>query len=244
VTTSTNGATSTGGTGPTSSSRSTSTPLSATVEVISDSTAPTFVAAPALGLRAGTVNKTGTPVYLTWRATDNALLARTIATSPTAATFGPAPQRWNTTVGPGVRTFTLIAADAAGNSATASVTRRATQVPETAATRSGRWLTARKTSYLDGAAVTSTVRSASLTWTFTGRSVAWIAARTAFSGQALVYLDGAKVATVDLRSAATAFRQAVWTRNGLTAGSHRLTIVVVGTTGRPTVISDGIAYLS
>ncbi|HEX2809293.1 MAG TPA: hypothetical protein VHN80_24270, partial [Kineosporiaceae bacterium] len=197
-----------------------------------------------LGLRAGTVNTTGTPVYLTWRATDETLLATTVATSPTAARFGPAATLWSTTAGPGLRTFTLIATDAAGNARTASVTRRAVLLPETAAIRSGAWASVRKAGHIGGAAATSSSRRAALSWTFTGRSVAWIAARTATSGQAVVYLDGVKVATVDLKAATTAYRQAVWTRNGLTAKKHTLAVVVAGTAHRPTVTTDGIAFLS
>jgi hypothetical protein len=218
--------------------------VTATVAVTSDATAPTFSTAPVLGLRAGTVNKTGTPVYLTWRATDNTLLARTVATTPTRATFGPGTTIWKTSAGAGVRTFTLIAIDAAGNTRTGSVTGRTVLLPETAADRSGKWVAAKSTGYLDGAALASTTKNAALTWTFTGRSVAWIASRTTTSGQALIYLDGTKVGTVDLKAAATAYRQAVWTRNGLTAMTHRLKIVVVGTAHRPLVITDGITSLS
>lgn len=30
----------------------------------------------------------------------------------------------------------------------------------------------------------------------------------------------------------------------MTAGRHTLAVVVVGTSGRPTVVSDGLAYIS
>ena len=160
------------------------------------------------------------------------------------AAFGPAATSWNTAAGPGARTFSLVAADAAGNTRTASVTRTATVLSEAAAVRSGTWVSVKNAHHLGGAALASRARNARLTWTFTGRGVAWIASRTTASGQALIYLDGTRVATVDVRAAATAYRQAVWIRNDLAAGRHRLTIVVAGTAHRPTVITDGIAYLS
>jgi len=68
--------------------------------------------------------------------------------------------------------------------------------------------------------------------------------RSPWSGQARIALDGTAAATVDLRATSTTFRQAVWTRNGLTPGLHSLQVTVLGTTGRPTVVTDGIVVLS
>jgi hypothetical protein len=220
------------------------TAMTGVATVVSDAIPPTFVTGPSLGLRTGTVNKTGTPVAVTWRAADNTLVGAGAATTPTAATFGPTTTSWNTTAGPGARTFTLTAADAAGNTRTASTTGTATLYPETAALRTVSWRTTQNSSDLDGTALTSTTAGAALIWTFTGRSVGWVATRTTTSGQAVVYLDGTKMATVDLKGAATAYRQAVWIRNGLTPGIHTLKIVTVGTANRPTVTTDGIISLS
>ena len=217
---------------------------SATATVISDAIPPTFAASPALGLRAGTVNAAGIPVAVTWRADDNSVLAGVSATAPTAATFSPGATVWNTTAGPGTGPYTLAAVDAAGNTTTASTTGTAMILSETAAVRTGRWATTKNINDLGGTALTSTTPNAALAWTFTGHAVAWIAMRAATCGQALVYLDGVKVATVDLRAAATAYRQVVWTRNGLPDARHTLKVVVVGTARRPTVTTDGIAYVS
>jgi hypothetical protein len=94
-----------------------------------------------------------------------------------------------------------------------------------------------------GSALTSITRNASLKWTFSGRSVAFIAKRTAISGQVNIHLDGVKVATVDLKSGTTAYRQAAWTKTWSTSGTHTVTAVVVGTSGRPRVTLDGIAVV-
>jgi hypothetical protein len=77
-----------------------------------------------------------------------------------------------------------------------------------------------------------------------GTSLAWIAARTTTSGRARVYLDGAKVAMVDLKSTRTKYRQVVWAVNGLKAGRHTVKIVVDATCDRPEVIVDGVVSLS
>jgi N-acetylmuramoyl-L-alanine amidase len=215
----------------------------ATAIMVCDTTAPTFATTPTVGLRTGTVNKTGTPVALTWRATDDTLLATVAANTPTAATFSPTTTLWNTTIGPGTRTFTLTATDAAGNTRTAITAAAATWLPETAAARSGTWTVASSHNHLDGAALTCTAPNAALSWSFTAGCVAWIATRSPTSGQAKIYLDNWLVTTLDLQAAVTAYRQAVWVSNGLAPGRHLMKIVVVGTPRRPGVTTNGIVCL-
>jgi uncharacterized protein with LGFP repeats len=223
---------------------SAATTTSANTTVISDSTAPTFTRAPTVYLRAGTVNKTGAPVIVSWRAADDTALAKVVATSPGAATFGPATTTWNTVIVPGAHAYALTAYDGAGNSTSASTTATVTLLPETVATSTGTWAVDRNREDLGGAALTSGTRNAALSWTFTGRGVAWIASRGPTSGQAAIYLDGNPVATVDLAAAAAAYRQIVWTRTGLTFGRHTLMTVVLATPRRPAVTTDGIGYVS
>ncbi|HEX2807779.1 MAG TPA: peptidoglycan recognition protein, partial [Kineosporiaceae bacterium] len=242
----------TSGTAPTTATTTATTATTAAssaldsvpVTVIADVTQPAFASPPRLGLRQGTVNDTGVPVSLAWRATDNAYLARVTASSPTRATFTAAATTWAATVVPGLRTYALIATDGAGNTRTATVSGRTTLMTETAATRKGSWTRNLSTSYLGGSALSSRTKGNVISWSFTGTAVSWIATRTKASGQAVVYLDGVNAGTVDLASAHTSFRQSVWTRSGLPAKRHTVTVVIVATKTRPTVITDGIAYLS
>ncbi|MDY0911240.1 fibronectin type III domain-containing protein [Rathayibacter festucae] len=73
----------------------------------------------------------------------------------------------------------------------------------------------------------STAGAAEITFAATG--IAWTARKNQSSGFADVYLDGAKVTTVDLYSAATQYRQAVYSVDGLADGEHTLRIVRTGT---------------
>ncbi|HXA60938.1 MAG TPA: hypothetical protein VNW94_17395, partial [Streptosporangiaceae bacterium] len=114
---------------------------------------------------------------------------------------------------------------------------------ETSSLRTGTWTRRSSTSYLGGGSYSASAAGASIRWTFTGRSVAWIVSRSGTSGQAYVYIDGTKTATIDLKSATTLYRQAIWTRTWSTSGRHTLKIVVVGTHGRPTITTDGIAII-
>ncbi|MGI5249949.1 N-acetylmuramoyl-L-alanine amidase [Actinacidiphila glaucinigra] len=212
--------------------------------VVGDTTKPTFTTAPSVKIRNATVSSTSVPVSVTWKAADNGALKSVAATAPSTATFGPTTTSWSTTgkVNTAV-TYGLKATDAAGNYTTASVSRTAAILQETSATKSGTWSTKSSTSYLGGKSYTSSSKNASLTWTFTGRSVGWVVSRASTSGQAYVYVDGVKTATVDLKTSTTAYRQTIWSKSWSTSAKHTLKIVVVGTSGRPAITTDGITYV-
>ncbi len=67
------------------------------------------------------------------------------------------------------------------------------------------------------------------TTTFTGTGIAWVTTLGKNRGRAAVLLDGKRVATVSLYSAATAPRRIVWSTRFTTAGTHTLVIQVLGT---------------
>jgi hypothetical protein len=67
--------------------------------------------------------------------------------------------------------------------------------------------------------------------------------RASGSGQAAVYLDGVKVATVDLRSSTALYRNAIWVRTWSATARHTLKVVNLATAGRPAITTDGIVYL-
>jgi uncharacterized protein with LGFP repeats len=212
--------------------------------VIAETTAPTFTTKPALSLRTGTVNTTAVPLTLAWKATDSAALKHVRLTTPTTVTYGPTTNSAAHTAKAGTATtWSMTAYDQAGNTATASVTNTPVILQETAAVKTGTWTTRTSTSYLGGKSYSSTSGNASLTWTFTGKSAAWIVSRATASGQAHIYVDGVKATTVDLKSSTTKYRDAIWTKTWATSAKHTVKIVVVGISGRPTVTTDGLVYL-
>ncbi|TGN74478.1 N-acetylmuramoyl-L-alanine amidase [Streptomyces bauhiniae] len=220
------------------------TATSATRTVVADTTAPTFTTKPNLSLRTGTVNTTAVPLTLGWKAADNVSLKETRLTAPLARTYGPTVTSAAQTAKSGAATaWSLRAYDTPGNSASASVSGTPVILQETSATKSGAWTTKSSTSYLGGRSLSSSAKNASLTWTFTGRSVAWVVSRASASGQADIYVDGTKVTTADLKSSTTAYRSALWTKTWSTSAKHTLKIVVRATSGRPAVTTDGIVYL-
>ncbi|WP_412735616.1 N-acetylmuramoyl-L-alanine amidase [Krasilnikovia sp. MM14-A1259] len=218
------------------------TATSAPSTVLMDSAAPTFPGYPDVVLRGGTVSTTSVPVTLTFRAADNVQVASLALTAPSARTFGPTTTSWAATATPNTATaWRMTAKDVAGNAGNGAVTRTPVLVPETWGKRAGKWGAASNGSYLGGKALTSSTRNAKVTWTFTGRSAALVFARTSKSGKVDIYLDGRKVGTLDLKSGATSYRQAMWTRN-VPSGKHTVAIVVQATKGRPSVTTDGLVY--
>jgi hypothetical protein len=67
-----------------------------------------------------------------------------------------------------------------------------------------------------------------------------VVSRATTSGQADIYVDGTKAATVDLKSATTKYRDAIWSKTWASSAEHTVKIVVLATAGRPTLTTDGI----
>lgn len=103
----------------------------------------------------------------------------------------------------------------------------------------GTWRPVASPPYWGGHVTYSRTRNASLSFTFTGRSFAWIGARSTVDGSARVYLDGTLLATVDLHSSTGVRRVVLLERHWSTSARHTVKIVVVGTAGHPRVDIDG-----
>lgn len=221
-----------------------STADSPAATVVADVTKPVFTTRPALSLRRATVNNTGVPVALGWKATDNALLSSVKATSPAVKTFAPTATGWAATAKPGTaQSWSLTAADAAGNTATSATSASAALMPEGKSRRTGIWKKTTNSHYLGGYGLYSGRKGASASWTFTGRTAGLVVKRQSNVGAVVVYVDGVKVGTLDTRASKLAYRQLIWTRAWKASGKHTIKVVVAGTYGRPTVCIDGIAYI-
>ena len=211
--------------------------------VIADSTAPVFTTAPQVTLRRGSL-QSSVPIRLIYRVADTYGVRAVTLTSPSERDLGTAPRTWTGFARPGVAgTWSVRALDWAGNSTSASVTRTPVIMTEAEGARTGTWRTLTDPAYLGGGAAISTTAGSRLTWTFTGSTAQLAVARTPTSGRLLVYLDGYRAGTVDLRSAGVAFRDAVIAPYWAGEGPHTLSVEVEGTVGRPSVIIDGLIRL-
>ncbi len=223
----------------------------ATVTV--DRTAPT-VTAPAASLRSSIqISGATLALRLTWtgadtggsgvatydvaRSSDGGAFA-TIATGLTVATLNVGGSSGHT------YRFEVRAHDAAGNVggwlAGPTLSPALVQNTSTAIGYHGTWTTSSYTSYSGGSVKYATAAGAYATYTFTGRSVAFVTTRAASRGQAKIYLDGVLITTVDCYAASSTFRWVAFSQTWASAGTHRITIKVVGTIGRPRVDLDAI----
>jgi hypothetical protein len=90
---------------------------------------------------------------------------------------------------------------------------------------SGTWAAYSTTSAWQGSYGRASTSGASVTLTFTGTRLSWIATKGTTTGKADVYVDGTLDANVDLSAAVVAYRQEVWTTGDLSDAVHTVKIV-------------------
>jgi hypothetical protein len=105
----------------------------------------------------------------------------------------------------------------------------ATQETGAAITYTGAWTQANLSGAFGGKVKHASASGRRATFTFEGTSIAWVSTMAANRGKADVWLDGTKVATIDLYQSSQNTRKIVWDRDGLAPGSHTLEIRVLGT---------------
>ena len=147
----------------------------------------------------------------------------------------------------GTTQFRVTATDRAGNTGTPAawpaLRPALVQQSAPAVVYRGTWRKASSSRYSGGSVRYATAARATTTFSFTGRSIAFVSLRAAGRGKVKVYVDGSSTATVlDLRGA-TACRWVAWTRQWSTSGRHTVRLVVAGTLGRPRVDVDAFAVL-
>lgn len=104
------------------------------------------------------------------------------------------------------------------------------------------WTSNSNASYNGGTEHESSTTNSTVTVTFTGNSIVWLATTRSNEGYASVTLDGTAVSgsPFNLYSSTTAYKQPIYSSPTLTQGSHTLVITVTGTkghTGGSTIVS-------
>lgn len=210
------------------------------IERVIDHSAPTSTS-PRASLRAGTtLNGTMERVRLTWSGKDvgpAGVRSYDIARSYDGNAFkqigtSSAPQfDWSMTPGHTYQ-FRVRARDHAGNVgawATGPVLRPAlTQQSSSAVRFSGSSVTTYYAPYSAGSQRYLAAGS-SVSYTTSARSLSFITTRAATRGTAEIWIDGVKVATVDLSTGGTAYRFVAYSRTWSTVGTHTIKVVSLGT---------------
>ena len=142
--------------------------------------------------------------------------------------------------------FRVTATDQAGNTSTAVSTTGleavAFQESSQAVRYRGKWTTQADSRAWGGHLRYSGVRGASAKLTFTGRGIAWIAETSPYLGNAVIYVDGSRVATINLREVTT-YRWTGYVRMWASDGRHTLRVVVAGSAGHRRVDIDGFVVV-
>jgi hypothetical protein len=102
----------------------------------------------------------------------------------------------------------------------------------------GTWRKASSALFSTGHAEWAGTKGASATLTFTGRSVALVAAQCPKCGTARAYVDGTLVATRSLYARTSSYKRYSWTMNWASSATRHVKIVVAGTAGHPRVYVD------
>lgn len=229
-----------------------------TVALPLDTTAPT-AAAPTTSFRTGAALSGSTmPVTVSLSGTDNSLgsgvyLYQVRKSTNGGSTWGT-PTGWvsgptfaTTVAASGTARFSVRALDFAGNAGawvSGSTLTPALAQTGSGVTYGGTWSTSSNTAYSGGSTRYASTAGASATYSFTGRSVALVMTKASSRGAVRIYVDGSSsYTTVDTYASSAAYQVLVWQKTWPTAGSHKVKVVVVGTSGRPRVDLDAIALL-
>ncbi len=218
---------------------------------------PPSVAAPSSSLVAGSVLGTSSVlVHTAWSATDPCGISATTlerrrdggAWVVLQAGVSATTRATDRALGFGARDqYAVHAVDGAGNAAGwaygTTFEPLLAQQTDGRARYAGTWHTLTDRYASAGSEASSTAPGSSVTFTFTGSAVGWVAARGPDRGQAKVYIDGAYVHTIDLHASTYGARRLAYVQRWPANGSHTLRIVVVGTTGHPRVDVDGFVRL-
>ncbi|MBZ5629397.1 MAG: tandem-95 repeat protein [Acidobacteriia bacterium] len=204
------------------------------------------VTAPVASFTAGSTlasaTATAAPMLTTWTASDNGAgltkieeqqfingAAQTIA-SLSASTLS---KTFSLTFG-AVSKFQVRATDGASNvsawAAGPNVTASAQQETASAIAYSANWSSNSLTNAFGRTVKRATTAGSTATFTFQGTNFAWLSTKASDRGQADVYLDGVKVATVDLYASSTTYRVYAYVANGLSGSvTHTVKVTVLST---------------
>ena len=212
-----------------------------------------------LVLLSGTTNPTGSAPSLTTSSlpsgTQNTAYSATLT-----ATGGTTPYTWSilsgnlptgltlgsstgivsgTPTGTGTNNFTAQVTDIQSQTATKALsitinagTSATIQQDNAAVSYNGAWFPNSLSVHSGGTAVLAMDSKDTATISFTGTGVSWIGYRDAWSGIALVYVDGKRKAKIDTYSSADMAQSVIYSVSGLSAGNHTLKIQVTGQKNR------------
>jgi hypothetical protein len=178
----------------------------------------------------------GASRYEVWRSSNGGAYALYTTGSGTSATAGAVP---GTTY-----RFKVRALDAGGRPSAFSGTDYTIVPHDAGGSVSGTWTTSPGASFFGGSQRRASAAGATWAFSATGTQIHLIGTKAANYGQFYVSIDGGAYAgPYDSYRSATAYRQVLYTKTGLSSGTHTIKVKVAGTSGRPYVGIDAVGYL-
>jgi FG-GAP repeat/FG-GAP-like repeat/Fibronectin type III domain len=107
----------------------------------------------------------------------------------------------------------------------------------------GHWTTKSNKVFVGDRAKSSSAAGAKATFQFTGRSIALVSRLGPTRGKVAIYVNGTRVATVDLHAAKPAGPNVVWSRSWSSSNARTVVVRVVGTKGHPRFDLDGFVAI-
>ncbi len=207
----------------------------------------------------GRVAGSSIPVTVAWTGTDpggTGIASYAVERSPDGgATWGPATGTFSgaslatTMPATGSVLFRARGTDNASNtgafgpaSTTSPTSASLVQQGAKAVTYKGTWTTAKSSSFSGGSAKYAKTKGRSASYTFTGRSVAFVSTNASNRGRVKIYVNGTLAKTVDLKGA-TKYGAVVWQQTWSTSAKRTVKVVVQGTSGRPRADVDAFVVL-
>lgn len=94
-----------------------------------------------------------------------------------------------------------------------------------------------------GPAVTSPTAGRSASYTFTGRSIAFVVSKAKPRGKIRVYVNNVYVTMVDTCRSSTQVRSVAWQKSWATSATRTIKLIVAGASGRPRLDLDAFIVL-
>ncbi|MDM7829814.1 metallopeptidase domain-containing protein [Cellulomonas edaphi] len=191
---------------------------------------PKITKSPRASLAKGTVSTKTIPATVGWSASDGCgIVWNSVAGSNgLEKTYYGAPKAIATRVKVGYTQFAVRSADCLGNVTADSYGPVSKGVLDKQSKRTGyhgTWSAAKATKALGGTEQVTTKKKAYVTYKVKARSFGWVATKGTGRGKAAVYVDGTKVAVVNLAATKTVYAQQVFTKTWSKVGTHTIKIV-------------------
>ncbi|HEY3334659.1 MAG TPA: hypothetical protein VGK16_05415 [Candidatus Limnocylindrales bacterium] len=197
------------------------------------------------------------PLALTWSGSDNSggsgiaryELARStnggswtsVSTSLTAKSASV------TAASSGTVRHRVRAVDKAGNGGAwtygSTISPRLTQQWSSAVRYATTWALGRSSSYSGGSVRYAKTAGRSVSYMFTGRSIALVTSKSVSRGKVKIYVNGVYQTTVDTYRSSSQYRVVAWQKTWSTSGTRTIKLVVRGTSGRPRVDLDAFVVV-